>query len=126
MGCDMVEFITNKISKATKDKTGLAHINKAYMDNSLPGTGASSSSIVTLPEIATNVIFHPSSNIAQQTFANYGWKIGTIVAPKATDAEKPKTDVQFETPSRTTMGNAGLHPISADGTADKAYISSFW
>ena len=121
MECDMVEYIMDKMPKAVKDMTSLAIISKTYLDNILPNMSAPST-VVVLPTEPSNVIFDPTANVAQQSFANYGWKLGSIVAPKEADPAKPKADVQFEIAVVNDDGTVGLHPISADGTVDKVYM----
>ena len=119
MECDMVDYVLNKMSKADKDKTSLADISKSFLEKTMPSDGAPSM-VAQKPTDQPSAIFDPSSNVAQQTFANYGWKIGSIVAPSKTDPKKPKADVQFEIGFVNDDGSIGLHPILADGSVDKA------
>ena len=67
-------------------------------------------------------IFDPSSDVAQQTMANRGWRVGTLVAPKKNDQTKPKADSQFEIGHINDDGTVGMHPVCADGTIDKATV----
>ena len=124
MECDMVDYVLNKMSKADKDKTSLANIIKAFLEKIVPHAGASST-VAEKPTDQPSAIFDPCSNVAQQTFANYGYKVGNIVAPGKTDPKKPKADVQYEIGFVNDDGSVGLHPIFADGSVDKAHVNLY-
>ena len=69
-----------------------------------------------------NAIFDTCSNVAEQVFGNYGWKVGAIVALRKLDPKTPKADVQLEIGFVNDDGSIGLHPILADGSVDKVHI----
>ena len=73
-------------------------------------------------EDVSSTIFDPSSNVVQQTLANHGWIIGSIVAPKKIDPCKPRADEQFEIGIINDDGTIGLHPIDADGELIKETV----
>ena len=129
MECDMVDYVLGKLSKEEKDRTSLASISKTYVDQVAPNVDQVAPNVE--PKVQTSAedeyeppaIFDPSANVAQQTFANYGWKLGAIVASNEIDKKKPTADRQFEIGFVNDDGGVGLHPILADGTVDKAFLS---
>ena len=121
MECDMVEYVLNKMSKTAKEQTSLSKISRDFLEKIVQSDGASSN-VAEKPKDQPSAIFDPSSNVAQQTLANYGFKLGAIVALTKQDPKKPKADVQFEIGFVNDNGSVGLHPIRADGSVDKATV----
>ena len=66
-----------------------------------------------------STIFDPSSNVVQQTLANHGWEVGSIITAKKVNPCKPRADEQFEIGIINDDGTIGLHPIDTDGKVVK-------
>ena len=95
MECDMVEYVLNKMDKEDKNKTSLGNIRKAFLEEIMRDDEASLT-VDEQPMNQQNAIFDPCSNVAEQVFGNYGWKVGAIVALGMVDPKTPKADVQLE------------------------------
>ena len=121
MECDMVDYVLNKMSKADKEKTSLGDISRNLLAK-ITATGDAFPTVVVEQTSQSTSVFDPTSDVVQQTLANHGWKIGTLVALKKIDPKTPKADEQFEIGHVNDDGTVGMHPLRSDGTVDKTRV----
>ena len=129
--CDIVEFILRKMPNDERDKTSLQEIANKFLSQisgiarNEPSTASAGSSEA--KGVFDAGIFDATGNVAQQTLANHGWKVGGIIAPKAVGENKTsKADRQLEIAYVNDDGTVGLSHIDADGhtTPDKVVMTS--
>ena len=122
MECQMVDFIMGKLPKQIAENLSLASISNEFILNVADAQGVESPSRVDEVEAkgaGACAIFDPTSNVVQQTLANHGWKVGSIVAPKkSADATAPKADCQYEIGYVNDDGSIGLYTIGSSGKTD--------
>ena len=124
MECDMVDFVLEKLPKEQREGVNLSLIVEGFIHKVTAPSVAEDKSTSAEPASSTagNYVFDPTHDVAQQTLANLGWKVGNLVSPKKLK-EPSCAGVQYEVGYVNDDGSIGLHPILADGTTDKKEIT---
>lgn len=117
MECDMVDYILEKMEKKKRDETSLNSIVENFIQKVGGGAPADAPQTVEAEPASTDdYMFDPSSNVAQQTLTNLGWKVGCIIAlKKEMDPKQPRANEQFEIAYINDDGSVGANKLDKDG-----------
>ena len=86
MECGMVDFVLDKIPNEQKDVVSL----RSIVEDSIKKATDPSAAEVKSPSVESSTadyVFDPTRDVAQQTLANPGWKVGNLVSLKKLEAE---------------------------------------